>query len=290
MRLVSLRRQAAKQRKRPRPAWRWLLFCVVGACVLVALVLLIQFVALHSIPRHGALSPADRERALNDARTSLIQLLGGVALLSGAVFTARTHLLAKRTQRNDRFVKCVEQLGSESAATRTGAAFGLWLLAEDEPSYWPAVEELLSSLVRERSPCQPVKQTPGPDVHAAMAALCRRPSRAPGEEQTFVNLRGVELTGVDLHGANLGLALLDGARLDDAVLVGANLRRASLVAASLNDADLSNADLEHADLSSASVLNASLWRTNLFGVIATNCDLTLSRDITSEQISSVAVS
>ena len=223
--------------------------------------------------RHrGDLSVADRLNATNAARVSLIQLLGGIGLVGGLVFTVRTYALTRHTQRSDRFTKAVQQIGDpESETTRAAGVYTLWLLAREARAYWPAAEQVLAAAIRERAtPGGPVRS----DVQAALTVLGQRPLRPSGERGKPLDLRGVDLTGADLAAANLERARLDGACLRMANLVDARLQLASLRRARLDGARLSSADLSSADLVGASLRDAVLYQTQLRDADLEGCDLT----------------
>ncbi|WP_344014588.1 hypothetical protein [Streptomyces thermospinosisporus] len=61
---------------------------------------------------------ADRAKAINDIRTTLLQGLAGIALLVGAFFTWRQLQVSGQGQITQRFTAAVEQLGSPSPEVR----------------------------------------------------------------------------------------------------------------------------------------------------------------------------
>jgi hypothetical protein len=111
-----------------------------------------------------------RLKLQNDARTSLLQGLGPVLLLTGAAFAAsmtyrqvqatreqiretatasRNQLqLSERGQVTDRYTKAVEQLGHEKAPVRLGALYSLERLAQDNPEYRQTVVDVFCAYLR----------------------------------------------------------------------------------------------------------------------------------------------
>ncbi|GLY37122.1 hypothetical protein Amsp01_031460 [Amycolatopsis sp. NBRC 101858] len=210
-----------------------------------------------------ALSAAERLKAVNDIRSTLLQALGGLLALGGVALGAR--LTARQLELNregrsiDLFTKAIEQLAGENEATRHGAVYALERLAELDPRYRGHVHALLTSFVCLRAPWAPgtPRREGGPanDVAAALAVVGRGAVIEPGA--------GSELERVDLRGADLaGLAIprvcLAGANLEEATLTGAKLAGATLTGAILRGTDLRGADLRGADLTGAELDGAVL--------------------------------
>jgi hypothetical protein len=258
----------------PDAAGGWRL--VAGTLLAVLAGFAVLAVAVHAaatlhVRHRGTLSVADRLTATNAARVSLIQLLGGIGLVGGLVFTVRTYSLARHTQRSDRFANAVGQIGDAgSEATRAAGVYTLWLLTREARAYWPVAEQVLAAVVKQWA-------TPGAslgsDVQAALTVLGQRPVRPAGERGKPLDLRAVDVTGADLAGANLERARLDGACLAKANLVDARLTGASLIKARLDGAMLSSADLTSANLEEASLRDAVLYRTQLADADLRGCDL-----------------
>lgn len=243
------------------------LLAVLSVCVLAALV---QIVATSFVEGETP----DHAKAVNDARVSLIQLLGGVGLLGSFIYTVRTFGLTRATQRADRFTKAIGQLGDkDSESIRAGGVHSLRLLTMEDRRYWPVVEQILSALVRESA-----KDEHGVSVsvQAAVTALGERPEK-PIAGQRTLDLRGVHLPAVHLVGANLERLWLDNsnlagsdfsdARLANTTLIGANLENARLLNADFTAADLSRSNLRGADFYKAIMKDADLSGSDRDGVL-----------------------
>jgi hypothetical protein len=105
---------------------------LVLACVLVAPQWLVRW-ELGAQTR--ALTVADRAKAINDVRTTLLQGIAGTVLLLGAYFTyrqlqtARDQLqIAQEGQITERFSRAIEQLGNDKEDVQLG---GIYTLACD---------------------------------------------------------------------------------------------------------------------------------------------------------------
>lgn len=252
------------------------LLFVAGLGVLLLVVLLVP-------PRlvPAGLSPNETVTATNNLRTAIIQVFGGVALLVGAFFTARTYLLSRHSNRVDRFAKAAGSLGDTSRSVRTGGILSMQHLASESKEYWPLVEEMLAVFIREHA--RPADQQPddelqspttvSSDVRVALRVLGKRPHPPPGAHKNAIDLSRLDLTGVDLQGANLESVRFEGSNLCGAQLSDASLNSASLKDARLEKAELSSADLSYADLRNASLTDAVLYETLTTGTKVWGCEL-----------------
>jgi hypothetical protein len=238
------------------------------AAVALSAVVLTYVIPPFFVADRTSLPASTRWQALSAARTMFIQLLGGVALLAGLYFTGKTYWLARLSHRNDRFATAIDNLGKDSEAARAGGAYILYLLASEESTYWPIVEQVLVNVIRERvaqSAAGGGSTRGHADVQAALTVLGQRPHRASGQKGRPLNLRGIDLGGYDLTGANLDRVYLQRSTLADATLADA-----TLVEASLDDAVLDGADLSGADFSAGSLCRASFHRADLYHAILTD--------------------
>jgi hypothetical protein len=163
---------------------------------------LVQTVAPSPTPNPRPLTLEKRIELEDEYRKTFTQILGGVVLLIGVIFTwlnSQANIRNSRAseQKNvidsdrlltERFTKAVEQLGSEKLEVRLGAIYALERIAHDsERDHW-TIMETLTAYIRERSPA-PVRPTrqekegtsrqpPPPltpiDVVAAFTVICRR--------------------------------------------------------------------------------------------------------------------
>lgn len=199
----------------------------------------------------------ERLKAQNDIRTTLLQSLAGLALLGGAIFTARGYALSKQGQITDRFTKAVEQLGQQDKVdVRAGAIYALGRIARDSGRDHGAIMAILSAFLREAAPGSAFDangdefRRPPANVEAALTVISQRDRKYDPKERVethpavlYPSLSDLDLFGAFLFGAHLeGLRLhrthldyaglaeahLEGARLHGVHLVGANLRAAHL--------------------------------------------------------------
>jgi hypothetical protein len=221
----------------------------------------------------------------NNARTPLLQGLGGLLLVAGVIATWQQVLISREGQVTERFTRAVDQLGSQAVDVRTGGIYALERIGRDSAADRATVVEVLTACVRHHAPWPPKAspddltasggsapvarlQTRAPDVHAAMTVLGRAPwrDRSIELELNDTDLRSAYLPSADLQGAFLHDVHFEDARLRRAVLRGANLRYAHLQDAWLPEADLEGADLHDADLRGANLFGAHLEGADLTGV------------------------
>lgn len=170
----------------------------------------------------------------------------------------------RATPPDDVLARLATALRSPDSGTRMTALAELDRLAEHRPSTTPAIVELLSGFVRDRtmtaddSRC--ADSEPAQDIDAALGVLRLRP--APENVGVVV----------DLHGSCLAHADLRTLTARGGALAGANL-----TGANLKGAVLEHADLHDANLSGASLVNTGLAGTKLFGARFAGTDLTRAR-------------
>jgi len=225
---------------------------VFGAVLAIAGVFLV--LPLLIVPSQPGLKRAEQLQAQSNVRTAGVQLLAGVFVVGGLYFTARTFRLNSEGQLADRFIRAVEQLGSEARNVRVGGIYALERIAKGSQQDHQPVMEVLCTYLRENSPA--TRATAGsdfehfmykarrvePDIQAALTVLGRRNLRHEADMAFPVDLRDTNLQGVNLMEVHLPSALLDDARLDGARLERANLREAELWGATFEYATLFGVD------------------------------------------------
>jgi uncharacterized protein YjbI with pentapeptide repeats len=263
------------------PVWVWMILGMVLAVVFVIW-----------IPKRQAKDRENTAQLENEQRRTLIQIIGGVALLVGAYITwenfvatrqnfQATQALVERGQNTDRFTHAIEQLGKgkpgdDNLAIRLGGIYALEQLGMDSPkTYGRPVVEVLTTYVREyawwngvstprdtpKGPAgggdvkpQEKKAHPLEDIQTILTVLGRR--NTDNERGLKLDLSKTDLQGANLPGANLAGADLTGANLQGANLLDTNLVGVTMVGAALQGATLRGANLQ----------NANLLETNLMGV------------------------
>jgi hypothetical protein len=246
--------------------------------VIVLLVAVIYWLPPRLTRTNVRLKPAARLKAESDVRGTLVQVLAGIFVAAGLVFTARTYELNRQGHITERFTNAIDQLGSESLEVRLGGIYALGRIARNSREDHLPIIEILSAFLREQSkttlvtPITPTDDHPaivGPklraDLQAAITVIGRRNRRnEPNEYEVWlreVDLRKADLRelhlehaelidahleGAWLHEAHLEHATLIRAHLDGALCIGTRFDEALLAEATLTDASLSGADLTEA--------------------------------------------
>jgi hypothetical protein len=150
---------------------------VVLACVLVIPQWLVRW-ELGAATR--TLTAADKARAINDVRATLLQGIGGAVILLGAYFTYRQLQIgreqlqiAQQGQVTERFTRAIDQLGHGELDVRLGGIYALERIANDSPDDRATIAEVLTAFVR----LPAVNLHPGSaDAWSFTRPICGRPS------------------------------------------------------------------------------------------------------------------
>lgn len=287
---------SAKAQQRRRLAWR---LAGVGLPALGLLVVLLLACVLW-IPKwlYPSLTDTDlhnvsdaataqelkgaRLKLQNDARTTLLQGLGAVLVLTGAGIGASVTLrqvratrdqitetatasrnqlkLSEQGQVTDRYTKAIDQLDENKAlAVRLGGLYALERIARDSPDDRATIAEVLCAYVRTAPrPEPPARRTK--DVASSVADIA--PAGMPAAERPFLPVRAPDvqaaLTILGRWRKRLRepSPVLD---LHDAELQGADLTYAELQGTHLDKAELQGAILDDAELQGAWASEATRW-------------------------------
>ena len=287
---------------------------LVLAIVWVLFVPAADWLAYHDV---GSATGSLHDMALNAARDRFLTLAAVLFAAGAVVFTVWNFTRSREAQATERYIRAVEQLGSDKLDVRIGGIYALERVARDSARDHPTVMEVLCAFIREHShepwpsPDHPAsrEQEPStrPDVQAAVTVIGRRDTEhdiarldLTGARLTRASLAGADLTntvlisadltsanlvGANLTRANLMPLTLPGANLTPSTLTGAHLGLANLTHAMLPFADLTCADLTRADLTGANLTGADLTGANLTATYLAHTDLT-SADLTSANLTS----
>ena len=325
--LRTRQRVMAHLRSTPwREVARQYLPSLVGLGVLLLLLVFWKLPQWYAASWDTLTDPKDIAKLESDTRTTMVQAVGGIALLAGLLFTWRnlrmteqnsrqTFDLSRQGQINDRFTKAIEQLGAadqggrKKLEVRLGGIYALEQIAKHSPEdhHWP-IMEVLTAYVRENarwdeeeprseeenapSDPQPIPNKQPPprlptDIQAILTVLGRRTRTfGKGEE------RGLNLSHTNLSRADLWRTQLQGARLWGAQLQGAHFGFAQLQGARLGHAQLQGAHLVIAQLQGADLMGTQLQGADLRGAQLQKADLWFAnlegtKNLTVEQLSTV---
>jgi hypothetical protein len=163
--------------------FRWPLAGLAALVIILACVLIIpQWLVRWELGAAArTLSAADRARAINDIRGTLLQGIGGTVILLGAYFTYRQLQTAQQGQVTERFTRAIDQLGHAELDVRLGGIYALERIANDSLDDRATIAEVLTAFVRSHAPWPP--SLPGQYVADADRAGARSTgagTRRPG--------------------------------------------------------------------------------------------------------------
>jgi hypothetical protein len=154
---------------------------VIAFGVLVGVTLVVYVLPSLLVGPDDKLTVAERLKAENDLRATLIQALGGAALLAGLYFTGRTFQVNREAQATERFTRAIAQLGDDNLDIRLGGIYALERIARgSRTDHWPVVE-VLTAFVRKGSCRNPARSRglgPRGWVGSVVAASRRPQARA----------------------------------------------------------------------------------------------------------------
>lgn len=237
----------------------------------------------------------EKDRADLEAKmmTGVVQLLGGFFVAATAYVswqnlkqTKNNVEIAEKNLREtedknvtERYVKAVEQLGSNQIVVRFSGIYALERIAKDSSKYHWTIMNVLSSFIREESLKEKESQDRlssegsevkiARDVQAALTVICMLNDHYDPPKGEYI-----DLTSANLSGANLSNAKLSGADLSKATLERANLSKAILRNAKLCDANLSSAVLTEVDFTETDLTEVDFTKADLTGMNFTKADLT----------------
>lgn len=214
------------------------------------------------------------------------QIVGGVGIAGGLIFTAATYSVTRRRDQVARLAHATEQIGDgRNVASRTAGIYNLGYLAQEDSSAQPMVQDVLCALIRtsDRDESEGYVKA---DVQAALHVLgslkfagsARDPLHLRGSSISGARVRGNFMDGnferTDFSGCDLTDAVLDGARMSGAVLDGAMLTKTSLTDATLHDTTWTG---------------ANCYGTVFQGADLTGADMSQVEELTLDQITEMRV-
>ncbi len=197
-------------------------------------------------------NPKDQLAAENQIFTTLIQLAGGMVVVTGLYFTAKTIYVAQEGQITDRFNKAIDHLGAEVLAVRLGGVYALARIAADSPRDAPTIVEIFASFLREAAR-DSATRTPT-DGKAILNLL----GTAAWARDRVTDLTGCRFNGLMMEKLDMRHALLEDAVFHDCRLPGTRFDGASLLGADFSDCYLRGCSFKGCDAQVAIFENTSL--------------------------------
>src|SRR5215217_7768935 len=187
--------------------------------------------------------------------------------------TSQTLLQNQRTQSADRFIRAIDQVGSENPAIRLGGIYALDQIAKENEEYRGRIIEVLSTYIRTNYRRR--RQSQSTQTPLAGSELSEAQGRSEVNAILLIFKRTLKSTGqpyqsadntighVDLHGTDLRNADLRDTDLQEANLTDTYLHAAELKGTILRNANLANSDLTQAVLESAHLQGANFRESTL---------------------------
>jgi hypothetical protein len=284
---------------------------LLGLCLMLLVLWAVVVVPPLLIDVHQIKDPAKRLDEVNGLRTTLAGVLGGLAVVAGALVGALTLThnrrvleetqrqnsaiqkqnqdlleLQRRGQITEHFTRAIEQLGDDKLDIRIGAVYALEQIARDSADlHWP-IMEVLTAYLREHASVR----RPARDLVSDQMALGLSPPPAPmarlsADHQAAATVIGRRSLAQDPDGQRLDLhqtdlprvhwsrAHLERAFLDGANLKGAYLSGACLEGAVINSASMNGAYLRGAHLDAADLGGAALYWAHMEGAFLEGANL-----------------
>jgi uncharacterized protein YjbI with pentapeptide repeats len=244
----------------------------------------------------GSMPPIDQIQAVANARTSLLQFIGGAVAVGALFYNARNHLVSRRSyelsergQVTDRYGKAVEQLASAAMQVRLGGIYALERIARDSPSDHQTIMDVLSAYIRnytlttdDRNATEEGHPIAPTDLQAALQVIGRRNVTS---DLLPIDLRGAKLQGVELQDADLS-----GCYMPSADLSHSSLHRIKLRNSRLMWIDLSNAHLVEIDLSGSLLIRSNFHEAHLIDVNLDHADISDYSNLSNATLRGVCLS
>ena len=193
-----------------RLRWPWSRAVGLASCTVAAVALGVLFVWLlpSLLTRHPSqgMTAAERLKAVNDVRASLVTFLIAVGAGGTLWFTAHTYLLNRDGHVTDRYTSAVGQLGNESAHVRIGGIYALERIGNDSVKDRRTIIYVLGAFVRDQS--KKGRSGPNEPVAEDVLAALRVASRLTCMSDVVLDLRGADLRHADLSYLPRGRVLL----------------------------------------------------------------------------------
>ncbi|AKB72303.1 pentapeptide repeat-containing protein [Methanosarcina mazei] len=288
--------------------WLFKIFVVV-VLFICFLWILLKFPVLQ-VAKFGITSPKDLAEMENGYRSTLAQMLGGIAVGVGIYFAWGNLKNSREVQITESLTRAIEQLGNEKIEVRLGGIYALERIsAQHQKDHWRMIE-IMTSFVKINSPIKDEPQNKVKiDTQAVLTIIGRRNYSLFMGESRMINLTGLNLQeaffnvanlgGVyfcksNLKGANFLLASLpetdfasvnaSGAYFNGAYLKNSDFKGANLEGAQFEVANLKGAKFEGANLKGANFEGANFEGANLKGANLEGANLKWARNLSVNQL------
>jgi uncharacterized protein YjbI with pentapeptide repeats len=260
----------------------WIFTVVVALAGTVVILLIIWKIPKWQVnPYRERLRPKDQVDLEIQARSTLIQIIGGVAVLASIFFTARNLQLtaqnvkttednlkyARSTQIAERYSKAIDQLKNADVEVRLAGIYTLEILGNQEESkdFHHPIMLVLAANIKNRSPLAQgydpdMLESIPPDIQAILTVI-----GGQKDPTLKLNLHGTNLKNADFQEGHFENIDLSGCYLGGAHFERASLNHANLASAFLNGSVFDGANMQSANLEGAHLIGTSLRGPHLEG-------------------------
>jgi uncharacterized protein YjbI with pentapeptide repeats len=262
---------------------------ILGITLLSALIVITVVPKIQT--RNQKLDAKERLELENNARGTLVQLAGGIALLVGLyvtwqqlVATQRSVDIARETLQISQasalagdFDRYVSELASSKLSVRMAGIYSIEQVADTSPEYHWISMQVLSSFVRQKSPLgHTCKERAGTgehlctDVQTALQVIGRRKLALDPANQG-INVSLVSVHGLHLEGAHLNVPISHKAIKNSSpnplsVFSNSDLSQSDIVYSDLSAVDFSKDNLSRATLQCDTLTNAMFTGATMNGI------------------------
>ncbi len=203
----------------------------------------------------------------NEFRRTISQIIGGILILAGFLFTWQQILVSRQKDATDRLTAAIGHLASDQQPIQVAGVYALGRIMRDSPAEGPVVIDILSAFVRKNAAWRDgqIPMELRPEIQAAVRVIGHRPKEVDRQlikdysvDFSYTDLRRGEFAKVRFANARMLRTRLDSANLD-----GADLQGAHLEGAFLDRAILTNARLQRRHFDETSIRETHFEGANL---------------------------
>lgn len=235
---------------------------------------------------------AEFAKLANNYRSTIAQVLGGIAVIAGLYLTARNVFAAEQTRWTKTFSDSVGQLGATGTngepllSIRVGAIYSMERLSRDSPRDAMMISNVLLQYVQNRATLAAAREFPTastspylPDCEASLAVLGAIRARAStGRNLKLVLLDSflpnLILTGKQLIGFHFKKVEFSGSHFDGGNLFELMFEDSTLEGCSFAESKLSSLEINLCRGQGASFSAASMKRSKILSSNFLECDFT----------------
>ncbi len=260
---------------------------------IAGVILLVVWVPEVWIRQYGRLN-CDAAVITDQYRRTIIQGLGGLALLIGLYFTNRNIKISEEGKFTERFSQAIDKLGgqdkdgSKITSLRLGGIYGLQRLAYDSRVDLNFIVEVLVSYIRENGPRDDTPQSTTPllvqqDCLAAIRILGemghKRDRRKRALDLSYVSCVGADCSGCKFVNVNFDHSQLTAAEFSSAEFAQVSFQQSELSDASFESAKISGSESSFRDatLMGTSFTDSTVRHTSFAGARLDEADFTSAR-------------